>query len=129
MKTNNKDVRHTMPSKLRKRYCQILELKDDAALIAEYIDLHSEKKHWKQVRDGIREVGILEMEIYLAQNHVFMIVETDADFEWDAAFAKLAQLPRQEEWEHAMQKFQRTAGKTSAEKWKRMDRIFYLYED
>ena len=28
--------------------------------------LHSEECHWKEIRDGIREVGILEMEIYIS---------------------------------------------------------------
>ena len=48
-----------------KRYCQTLQLKDDPELIAEYRRRHSEGVAWKEIRDGIREVGILEMEIYI----------------------------------------------------------------
>ena len=58
-----------------------------------------------------------------------MIVETPIDFEWDKAFAKLATLPRQQEWEEYLSAFQITAtGATSAEKWKMMERIFYIYD-
>ena len=40
------------------------------------------------------------------------------DFDWDEAFARLATLPRQEEWETYMSIFQvARPGATSAEKW------------
>ncbi len=112
-----------------KRYCQTLELKDEPALIAEYERLHSPAYSWQEIRDGIREVGILEMEIYRFENKLFMIVETPQDFEWDSAMARLATLPRQEEWENTVAAFQQCAqGATSDEKWHGMHRIFYLYD-
>lgn len=111
-----------------KRYCQTLDLKDDPQLIEEYIKRHSEAEAWPEIRAGIQEVGILEMEIYILGNRLFMIVETPLDFEWDTAMEKLAALPRQAEWEEYMSVFQVAApGATSAEKWKLMDRMFYLY--
>ena len=110
-----------------KRYCQTLDLKDDPALIAEYVDRHSEGKCWTEVIEGIRTVGILEMEIYLIGTRLFMIVETAADFDWDTAFARLSTLPRQAEWEEYMAIFQVSKpGASSAEKWKLMDRIFNI---
>ena len=110
-----------------KRYCQTLDLKDDPALIAEYIDRHSDAKRWPEIVEGIRSVGILEMEIYLIGTRLFMMVETAADFDWDTAFARLATLPRQAEWEEYMAVFQVSKpGATSAEKWQLMDRIFRL---
>ena len=110
-----------------KRYCQTLDLKDDSALIAEYVERHSDANRWPEIVEGIREVGILEMEIYLMDTRLFMIVETAADFDWDTAFARLATLPRQAEWEEYMSIFQNSKpGATSAEKWKLMDRIFRL---
>ena len=112
-----------------KRYCQTLDLKDDPELIEEYVKRHSETHQWPEIRDGIRSVGILEMEIYNIGTRLFMIVETPLDFEWDSAFEKLAKLPRQSEWEEYMSIFQQSDPKaTSSEKWKLMDRIFYLYE-
>jgi L-rhamnose mutarotase len=111
-----------------KRYCQTLDLKDDPALIAEYIKRHSEAEAWPEIRAGIREVGILEMELYNLGTKLFMVVETPLDFDWDSAMTKLATLNRQEEWEAYMEIFQISKpGASSAEKWQLMDRIFYLY--
>jgi L-rhamnose mutarotase len=112
-----------------KRYCQTLDLKDDPELIAEYIKRHSEAEAWPEIRQGIRQVGILEMELYILGSRLFMIVETPLDFEWDSAMEKLATLPRQAEWEDYMSIFQiAKPGATSAEKWQLMDRMFYLYK-
>ena len=106
-----------------KRYCQTLDLKDDAALIAEYVKRHSNP--WPEIRNGFREVGILEMEIFLLGTRLFMIVETPLDFDWDVAMAKLATLPRQAEWEEYMSIFQvASPGASSSEKWQLMDQIF-----
>lgn len=112
-----------------KRYCQTMDLRDNPELIAEYRRRHSREESWKEIRDGIREVGILEMEIYILGTRLFMIVETPLDFDWDSAMARLATLPRQQEWEDYMSLFQQCAeGATSDEKWQMMERMFYLYE-
>jgi L-rhamnose mutarotase len=112
-----------------KRYCQTLDLKDDPALIAEYVKRHSEAEAWPEIRSGIQEVGILEMELYILGTRLFMIVETPLDFNWEIAMTKLAGLPRQAEWEEYMSIFQvAKPGASSAEKWQLMDKIFHLYE-
>ena len=112
-----------------KRYCQTLDLKEDPSLIAEYVKRHSEAEAWPEIRAGIKEVGILEMELYILGTRLFMIVETPMDFEWDSAMAKLARLPRQAEWEEYMSIFQiAKPGASSAEKWQLMDKIFNLYD-
>lgn len=112
-----------------KRYCQTLYLKDNPKLIAAYRKAHSKEMAWPEIREGIRSVGILEMEIYILGNKLFMIVETPLDFDWDEAMKKLSTLPRQAEWENYVASFQQCAkGATSNEKWKMMDRMFYLYE-
>lgn len=113
-----------------KRYVQTMDLKDDPALIAEYRRRHSREESWKEIRDGIREVGILEMELYILGTRLVMIVDTPLDFDWDKAMARLATLPRQQEWEDYMAMFQQCSeGATSDEKWQMMDRMFYLYEE
>lgn len=111
-----------------KRYCQTLDLRDNPELIAEYRKRHSKEHAWKEIIAGIREVGILEMEIYLLGTRLFMIVETPLDFDWDSAMARLSTLPRQAEWEDYMAEFQLVKeGLSSAEKWQLMERIFHLY--
>lgn len=112
-----------------KRFCQTMDLRNDPQLIAEYVKRHSEHEVWKEIPAGIREVGILEMEIYLLGTRLFMILETPVDFNWDKAFAKLATLPRQAEWEDYMTVFQLAEkGASSDEKWQLMERIFHLYD-
>lgn len=117
----------SMPTK---RYCQTLSLKNNPILIEEYRKIHSEEKAWPEIRAGIRAVGILEMEIYILGSQLFMIIETPLDFDWKIAMDKLSNLPRQAEWEKYVSKFQDCPClSSSAEKWKLMERMFYLYED
>lgn len=112
-----------------KRYCQMLSLKDNPALIAEYQKRHSQDEVWPETLAAIRQVGILEMEIYILGTNLFMIVETPLDFDWDTAMAQMASLPRQAEWEEYMSVFQQAEpGASSAEKWQLMDRMFHLYK-
>ncbi|MBR5482099.1 MAG: L-rhamnose mutarotase [Bacteroidaceae bacterium] len=111
-----------------KRYCQTLDLRDNAELIAEYRRRHARENVWPEVLKGIREVGILEMEIYILGTRLFMIVETPLDFDWNTAMARLSTLPMQAEWEDYMAEFQLVkAGMSSAEKWQLMERMFHLY--
>lgn len=111
-----------------KRFCQTLDLKDDPDLIVDYCRLHEQGHVWQEILEGIRSVGILEMEIYLLGTRLFMIVETPTDFDWQAAMARLATLPRQAEWEALTARFQQaSADAASAEKWQLMQRIFHLY--
>ena len=111
-----------------KRYVQFLEISNDAELIAQYKKWHSEAYSWPEIRAGIREVGILEMELYLIGNWVVMIVDTAADFDWQKAMDRLATLPRQAEWEAFVARFQGCdANARSDEKWQPMERIFHLY--
>lgn len=112
-----------------KRFCQTLDLKDNPELIAEYRRCHSEGEAWSEILWGIREVGILEMEIYILDTRLFMIVETPLDFDWQSAMARLSTLPRQQEWEDYMSEFQQASpGASSDGKWRMMERLFHLYE-
>lgn len=111
---------HAVPVK---RYCQTMNLKENPPLIAEYRKIHSQAFSWPEIREGIREVGILEMEIYLLGTRLFMIVDTPLDFDWNEAMERLAHLPRQQEWEEHVARFQECSpGCTSAEKWQLMER-------
>lgn len=112
-----------------KRYVQTLELADDPELIKQYKKCHSEEVVWKEIIKGIKEVGILEMEIYILGTKLVMIVDAPLDFDWDSAMARLATLPRQAEWEAFVARFQGCSAEArSDEKWHMMDRMFYLYD-
>lgn len=111
-----------------KRYVQFLEITYDPELMAKYRYWHSEPHHWKEIREGIKAVGILEMELYMLDNRLVMIVDAPADFNWQEAMDKLATLPRQAEWEAFVARFQGCSSDArSDEKWQQAERIFRLY--
>jgi L-rhamnose mutarotase len=110
-----------------KRFCKTLTLKDDEKLIEEYVRLHSPENCWPEIAEGMKQIGILDMEIYRDGNRLFMIMDTIADFNHDEAFNRLATLPRQKEWEAFMSKFQDVnASEDAAEKWRIIGRIYKL---
>lgn len=112
-----------------KKFVQMLDLKDDAELIKAYRKQHAAENMWPEIMAGIKEVGILEMEIFIQGNHLVMIVETPADFDWNTAMSRLATMPRQQEWETWNSQFQAcNPNDTSDEKWKMMELMFHLYE-
>lgn len=108
-----------------KRYCQTLTLVDDEELIQKYCEVHANV--WPEIKEGQRQVGILSMQIYRHGNLVFMICDTVDEFDWERDMARLSKLPRQEEWEAYVAKYQGApAEATSAQKWHLMDKIFDL---
>jgi len=112
-----------------KRFCKTLELRHGESLIAAYKNAHSNDQVWPEISQGMREVGILDMEIFIAGTRLFMIMDTVPDFDHDLAMAELAQKPRQSEWEAYMSRFQDTSSEATAdEKWHLIERIYKLPE-
>lgn len=113
-----------------KRYCKTLQLVDNTSLIAEYKKMHAIGKSWPEISQGMKEVGIIDMEIYLTGTTLFMIMDTVENFDHDQAMTKLSSLPRQSEWEAAVSKFQKSSPSSSIkEKWILIERIFKLDQD
>lgn len=110
-----------------KRYCQTLALDPDPELIRKYIEVHAHV--WPEIKEGQRQVGILDMQIYRFENQVFMICDTVDDFDWDRDMGRLATLPRQAEWEAYVAKYQGCDPKApSTDKWHLMEQIYHLAE-
>jgi len=110
-----------------KRFCKTLSLEDDPELIEAYKQVHAPGKTWPEINQGMIEVGILDMEIYLLGNRLFMIMDTLPEFNHDEAMAELATKPRQAEWEAFVSRFQKTSSEATAdEKWQVMERIYKL---
>ncbi|UCC98990.1 MAG: L-rhamnose mutarotase [Phycisphaerales bacterium] len=113
-----------------KRYCKSLELQDDPALIEEYKKLHAMGAGWPEITAGMKEVGIVDMEIYISGATLFMIMDTKGDFDHEQAMARLATLPRQAEWEALVSKYQKTQADASAkEKWRLVERIYKMDQE
>lgn len=109
------------------RYCKILQLQDNPELIKKYKEVHAPGNVWPVVTKGIREVGILDMEIYINGTTVFMIMDTVPDFDHDKAMKELAAKPMQKEWEEYVSQFQQAGEKSATpEKWELAERIFEL---
>ncbi len=108
-----------------KRFCQTLDLRDDPEMIEKYVEAHS--RVWPEVQAGIREVGILDMQIFRRGNRLFMIMDTVDEFDFVADNARLAGLPRQAEWEAYVAQFQGCdPDAPSTQKWQLMEKIFEL---
>jgi L-rhamnose mutarotase len=108
-----------------KRYCLALDLKDDAALIAEYEEYHRDV--WPGIKRSISDSGITNMEIYRFNNHLFMIMETEDTFTFERKAAMDTTNPEVQQWETLMWKFQQPLKNAKPdEKWVLMERIFEL---
>ena len=112
-----------------KRFCKTLALEDNPELIEAYKRVHAAGNTWPEISQGMLEVGILDMEIYLFGSRLFMIMDTVPDFDHEVAMKELAAKPRQSEWEAYVSKFQKTSADASAEeKWQLIERIYKLGE-
>lgn len=111
-----------------KRYYKTMELLNDFALIEAYKKAHAKGAAWPEINQGMKEVGIIDMEIYLYCTKLFMIMDTVADFNHDKAMAELALKPRQSEWEANMSQFKDSSAEATADqKWQLMDRIYKIW--
>lgn len=110
---------------MTKRYCLTLDLKNDSSLIAEYKRYH--EKIWPEITQSIRSAGIENMEIYILGARMFMIMEVEEDFSFEAKAQADRENPKVREWEELMWKFQQALpGSKPGEKWLLMERIFQL---
>ena len=108
------------------RHCLALDLKDDPALIAEYVAYH--RNIWLEVRAHLHAHGVTGMEIYRLGTRMVMLMETDdARYDGQAMAAATRNDPKIREWEALMWKFQApTPWTPEGEKWVGMERIFEL---
>ncbi len=110
-----------------KRFCNTLLLEDDQELIKEYRRVHSPGEAWPEITQNMLDVGIIDMEIYIIGNRLFMIMDTLPGFNHDTAMQELSKKPRQSEWEAFVSRFQQTTKEAPAtDKWKPMERIYKL---
>lgn len=108
-----------------KKFCLALDLIDDSELIAEYEKYH--QNVWPEIKQSILDAVIKDMEIYRVQNRLFMIVEADENFSFEAKNEADKNNPKVQEWEELMWKFQQQLPNSKpGEKWQLMDKIFSI---
>jgi len=105
----------------------ILDLKDDAELIAAYEAHHAPGAVPDAIVRSIREAGIEAMDIYRSGNRLVMVMETAGHFEPAAKAAADAADPAVIAWEELMDRFQqRLPWAAPHEKWVEAQQIFAL---
>jgi L-rhamnose mutarotase len=112
---------------MKRRFCLTLDLKDDPKLIAEYKRYH--EKIWPEITRSIKDSGIENMEIYLLGTRMFMIMEVNESFSFEAKTKANQLKPRVQQWEMLMGTFQKSLPQAKpGEKWVLMERVFKLEE-
>jgi L-rhamnose mutarotase len=107
-----------------RRLCLALDLKDDAAAIAEYERLHQPGNVWPEVIADIHARGYVSMEIWRTGNRLMMIAEVAADAPKPAPSTDVVNA----RWEDEMWRFQQALPHAQqGEKWVPMHLIFDLF--
>jgi L-rhamnose mutarotase len=110
---------------MSRRYCLALDLKNDPELISEYERYH--RKIWPEITRSIHDSGIEDLEIYRVGNRLFMLMEVNDSFSFEAKSKADLTNPKVQEWENLMWKFQQPLPEAKpGEKWLLMKRIFKL---
>lgn len=110
-----------------KRYCLACDLKNDPDLIAAYKQYHAPGNAWPEIIQSIRDAGIIDMQIYLTGNRMFMIMEVDETFNHQRKAEMDMANPKVQQWEALMWDFQQALPwAPPGEKWILMEKIFQL---
>lgn len=105
-------------------FAQAIDLTDDPARIDEYLCHH--RAVWPEVTGGLRAIGIRGMRIWRGGTRLFMVVETDDDFD-PARYQSYASDPRTREWDALMRTFQQPAPFAKpGEWWTPLEEVFDL---
>lgn len=109
-----------------KRYGQTIRLKDDAAIIARYVEHHAAV--WSEVERGLKDIGIRRMLIFLIGRQLFMYMETSDEFEPERDFPRYeASSARIKEWQALMASMQEPVPDAQpGEWWAQMKLVFAL---
>ena len=103
-----------------------LNLKDDPDLIAKYKEHH--RNPWPEPLQGLGEVGVTDMKIFLLGRSMFMYMTTVDDFDAERDFAEYVEKnPRAAEWDELMRTLQEPVPEAKeGEWWALMEPVFDL---
>lgn len=112
------------------RYCLACDLEDQEDLIEQYKSWHARGMAWPEITESIRSSGIIDMEIYLTGNRLFMVMEVEDGFDFKRKAEGDAKNAKVQEWERLMEQFQKPLpwAKGIDEKWLLTERIYKLGE-
>lgn len=109
-----------------KYYAYTVNLKDDPEAISKYTYHHDHI--WPEVSRSLREIGILDLRIWIKGRRLFMMLVTPDSFDPSIDLPRyLESDPRCREWEELMTTFQEPVAEAGpGEKWTLMEEIFAL---
>ncbi len=108
-----------------KSFALTLGLRSGPGVVAEYTEYH--RAVWPEVLEGLRGLGITKMKIFLHDRRLFMYMEAVDDFDPARDLPRLAEDPRQREWDTLMRGFQEPVpGAKPGEWWAGMEEVFDL---
>ena len=101
-----------------------LELKDDPDVIAKYKEYHAHP--WLEPLEGAKEVGVIDMKIFLLGTRMFMFMTAVDGFEPERDFTRyMEQNPKAREWDDLMRTFQEKVPEAKdGEWWANMELVF-----
>ena len=108
------------------RHVLTVDLRDDQAAIARYRQHHAEV--WPEVVRSFRDAGVRDLDLYLLDRRLVMILDLDDGLVLDEVLARhRASHPRVAEWEALMKTFQQPApGAQPGDTWATMEPLFAL---
>jgi L-rhamnose mutarotase len=102
-----------------------VDLRDDPGVIEAYTELH--RRVWPEVLRSLRRTGIADMDIYLLERRLVMVVETNGRDVKDCFARHIASHPRVAQWEALMKSMQEPPpGGEPGEWWTVMRPVFRL---
>jgi L-rhamnose mutarotase len=109
-----------------KQYGRTLNLKNDPAIIARYVDYH--RSVWPEVERGLRAIGIERMLIWRLGRRLFMFMETVDEFDPERDFTRYMDSdPRIREWQTLMETLQEPVAEAQpGEWWADMELVYRL---
>ena len=111
----------------QRQICLALDLKDDPRLIEEYKNFHLPENIWPEIPESIRSAGVRDMQIFLVENHLFMIMDVENDFDSKKKEELDARNPVVQRWEKLMWTYQQALPSAKpGQKWVQLERIFQL---
>lgn len=112
---------------VKKKICYACDLVDNPELIELYKRYHAKDSAWPEITKSIKDSGVIDMEIYILANRLFMIMEVDESYTPEQKKMMDAANPKVQEWEKLMWQFQQAPpGAKNGEKWLPMEQIYKL---
>lgn len=108
-----------------RKYVLALDLKNDPALIKEYLSYH--ENVWPEVTQSTKDAGIEKLDIYLLGTRMVMTIEVSDSFSFENKLERDKLIPKLAEWEELMWKYQQPHPNAKpGEKWVLMDKIYEM---